>query len=448
MSNSDIITLAEDLVKKAVAAGADTAEAFLVRGKDQSVQVRNGRIEHTEFAVGDKVSVRAYVGKKVGAASSTNFAKDAVSEMIDRAVSFAKHAPEDPYAGIAESDILANDYDTEALKIFDSEKPSIDTLTSLAEKTEKHALDYPGVTNSEGAGASYGEYGVGLATSAGFVGYYEKTVYGLSCSVLAGEGVHMQRDYDYSSAVTFSDLLSPEAIGKKAAERAVTKLNPEKLQSGKFPIIYDNRIAASFLSYLTGAVSAAQVARGVSFLQDSLEKSVFAPGITIIDDPKMARGRGSAPFDADGVRNPRLALVEDGVLTTWLTSCASARQLGIENNGRGLRSSGAASTPGATNMYMEAGKESPEDLMRDIKYGFWVTETIGHGINEVTGDYSIGASGFLIEDGKLASPVSEVTVAGNLKDMFKNIKPANDLLFKNRKNAPSLRIDGLTIAGK
>ncbi len=448
MTEQNLLNFAEDLMKKSLAAGADAAEVMIARGSEQSVQVRNGEIEHTEYAVGDKISLRVYIGEKAGSASASSLNAATVENMTLRAVNSAKYVPEDPYGGLAEKADLETEWNIEELGLLDDAAPGSERLTELAKEAEHTALAVKGITNSEGAGASFGSYGVGLVTSDGFSGFYEKTSYGLSCCVLAGEGVNMQRDYEYSTSPRFANLLTPAEIGKVAAERTLGKLNPIKIRSGKFPVIYDRRVSSEFLSYFISAISASRVARKLSFLEKAMDTKIFNTGINIIDDPKIPYGLGSKPYDADGVRAMRLQPVQDGVLTCWLSNVSSAKQLKIANNGRGSRSGGAASSPAPTNLYMEAGSITPEDLRADISYGLLVTETIGNGLNEVTGDYSIGVSGFLIENGTLTSAVSEVTVAGNLLEMFMNFTPANDLIFKNRMNSPSLRVEGLTIAGE
>jgi PmbA protein len=304
-----------------------------------------------------------------------------------------------------------------------------------------------GVTNSEGGGASFSRAAVALATSDGFYGRYAGTSHSIGVSLLAGEGVGMERDYDQASARHAGDLRKAEDIGRHAGELAVRRLNPRKVKSQSVPVVFDERESAGLIGHFAGAISGAAIARGVSFLKDKLGEEIFAPGITIIDDPHRLRGLRSKPFDGEGVVNARRALVEKGRLTTWLLDCASARQLGLETTGHAARGTSGPPHPQTTNLYMQAGRLSPEELIADIEQGFYVTELMGMGVNGVTGDYSRGAAGFWIEKGKIAYPVSEVTIAGNLKDMFRNLTPANDLVFRYGVNAPTLRIEGMTIAG-
>jgi PmbA protein len=304
-----------------------------------------------------------------------------------------------------------------------------------------------GVTNSEGGGASFSRTGIALATSDGFFGRYAGTSSGVGVSVVAGEGTNMERDYDHASARHASDLTSPQAIGRSAGERTVKRLGPRKVKSQAVPIVYDPRVSGGLLGHFVGAISGSSIARGVSFLKDMLEKQVFSSAINIVDDPHRKRGLRSKPFDGEGVANRRWALIENGVLKTWLLESASARQLGLATTGHAARGTGGPPMPAPTNLYMAAGPLTPQALMADIKQGFYVTELIGMGVNGVTGDYSRGAAGFWIENGEIAYPVSEITIAGNLKDMFRELSPANDLEFKHATNAPTVRIEGMTVAG-
>jgi PmbA protein len=257
----------------------------------------------------------------------------------------------------------------------------------------------------------------------------------------------MERDYDYDSRHFFADMKSPAEIGRTAGERAVKLLNPRKMPSGQVPVVYSNRVSGSILGHFSGAISGASVARGTSFLKDRMGEQIFPENINIIDDPHRPRGAASKPFDGEGVANQRLNLIENGMLQCWILNSSAARQLGLETNGRATR--GTASPPGSgtTNLYMEAGTNSLDELIADIKSGLYVTSLIGFGVNGITGDYSRGASGFWIEDGKIAFPVSELTIAGNLKDMFLNLTHADDLEFRQGTNAPSLRVEGMMVAG-
>jgi PmbA protein len=445
MTKPDPRDILEEAIRAAKAAGADAADALLVESVAASVSYRLGKLEDVERAESADLGLRVFVGQRVAFTSSTDFSKDALDALPARAVTMARLAPEDKYAGLAPRDRLARDFP--ALDLEDKAEPSADTLIERARTAEAAAMAVKGVTNSEGGGASFHRTAIAFATSDGFFGRYAGTSHGVGVAVLAGEGVDMQMDHDSASARHAGDLESADAIGRSAGERAVKRLNPRKIKSQRLPVVYDPRVSNGLLGHLAGAISGSSVARGVSFLKESMGQRVFAPGIRVIDDPHRVRGLRSKPFDGEGVANARRALIDDGVLTTWLLDCASARQLGLETTGHAARGTGGPPAPSTTNLYMEPGTLSPEALMADIREGFYVTDLMGMGVNQVTGDYSRGASGFWIENGRIAFPVAEVTIAGNLKDIFANIVPANDLELRYGTNAPTLRVEGMTIAG-
>lgn len=426
-------------------AGADAADALLVENVAASVSYRLGKLEDIERAESRDLGLRVFIGKKVAFISSTDFSADSLAQLPARAVAMAKMAPEDIYAGLAPRERLAKAFPE--LDLEDKSEPSAETLVDWARGVEGAAMAVKGVTNSEGGSASFNRTAVALATSEGFSGGYSGTSSSLGVAVIAGEGTAMERDYDYASARHVADLEGAEAVGKRAGELTVKRLNPRKVKSQAAPIVYDPRVSSSLVGHFVSAISGTSIARGVSFLKDRLGEQVFAEGVTIIDDPHRRRGLRSKPFDGEGVANRRWALAEKGVLKTWLLDCASARQLGLETTGHAARGTGGPPAPSPTNLYMEAGTLAPKALIADIKSGFYVTELIGMGVNGVTGDYSRGAAGFWIENGAIAYPVSEITIAGNLKDMFLHLTPANDLEFKHGTNAPTVRIEGMTIAG-
>ncbi|HEY1709157.1 MAG TPA: metallopeptidase TldD-related protein [Rhizomicrobium sp.] len=433
------------LLKAAKTAGADAADALLVEGVSSSVSYRMGKLEDVERAEGYDLGLRVFVGNRVAFVSSTDFAPDALAALPGRAVAMAKLAPEDKFAGLAPKELLATA--VPSLDLEDKTEPSAETLIEWARGVESAALAVPGITNSEGGGASYSRNAIALATSEGFFGRYAGTSQGIGVAVLGGEGTAMERDYESVSARHTSDLESPEAVGRRAGERTIARLNPRKVKTQAVPIVYDPRVSMSIVGHFAGAISGASIARGVSFLKDKMGQEVFSKSIRIVDDPHRMRGLRSKPFDGEGVANKRWNLIDGGVLTTWLLDCASAKQLGLTTTGHAARGTGGPPSPSSTNLYMEPGEDSPEALMRDIKEGLYVTELIGMGVNGVTGDYSRGASGFWIENGKISYPVSEITIAGNLKDMFRHLTPANDLVFRYGSNAPTLRIEGMTVAG-
>jgi PmbA protein len=438
-------TVLTHLLDAARKAGADAADALYVEGVSASVSYRLGKLEDVERAESYDLGLRVFVGQKVAFVSSSDFSTDALDGLPSRAVTMARLAPEDRFAGLAPKNRLATTIPQ--LDLEDASEPSAENLIERARGVEGAALAVKGVTNSEGGGASFSRSAVALATSTGFYGRYAATSHGIGVAVLAGEGTGMERDYDQASARHASDLRAAEDIGRTAGEKAVRRLNPRSMPSQAVPVVFHPDEAASLLGHFAGAISGAAIARGVSFLKDRLDQAIFAPGINIIDNPHRVRGLRSKPFDGEGVANARRALIEDGRLTTWLLDCASARQLGLQTTGHAARGTGGPPSPSSTNLYLEAGRLSVKELIADIKQGFYVTELMGMGVNGVTGDYSRGAAGFWIENGEIAFPVSEVTIAGNLKDMFARLVPASDLEFRHGTNAPTVRIEGMTLAG-
>ncbi len=445
MPQTDALSLLGDLISRATKAGADAADAVLFESASLSHAQRLGKVEKLERSEGYDLGLRVLIGKQQAIVSSNDRNPAALNELIERAIAMAKTVPEDPYCGLAAPEELARDWPS--LDLDDPTEPAPETLIARAAEAEDAARAVPGVTNSEGAEAGWSRSSVALVASNGFAGGYSGTHSSISASVLAGTGTGMERDYDYTTAVWAEDLLDPKEIGKSAGERAVKRLNPRKVPTQKVPVVFDPRVAGGIMRHMIGAISGPSIARGTSFLKDKLGQRIFPAGLNIIDDPHRQRGLRAKPFDGEGVRNRRIAIIEDGVLKTWLLDQRSARQLGLKSTGHASRGTSGPPGPAPTNLYMEAGKLSPEALIADIKQGFYVGELMGMGINGVTGDYSRGAAGFWIENGKLAFPVSEVTIASNLKEMFLNLTPANDLVFKTGSDAPTLRIEGMTIAG-
>ena len=446
MSNTpDPLALLDDLICRSLAAGADAADGVMFESASLSVSHRLGQSEGVERAESRDVGLRVFCGKRQAIVSSTDTVPRALSELVERAIAMASAAPEDPYCGLAEAGRLAADFPD--LELCDTAEPSPDALTERAAAAEDAARLVPGISNSEGAGADWSRGKVTLATSAGFSAAYATSQHSISTSVIAGEGAAMERDYDYAVARYVADLADPETIGRTAGRRAVRRLNPQKASSGQFPVIYDWRVAGGLLNHLAGAISGPAVARGTSFLKDSLGQAIFATGVTITDDPRRLRGLRSKAFDGEGVTTAARDIIADGVLTTWLLDSRSARQLDMETTGHAARGASSPPSPGPTNFYLEPGTETPEALIGAVDKGFLVIELIGMGVNPVTGDYSRGAAGFWIENGEITHPVSEMTVAGNLKDMFANLTPADDLVWRYGIDAPTVRIDGMTVAG-
>ncbi len=444
------VSQAEDrtatLVAAAAKAGADCADALYVCNASTQISVRLGALEDVERSEGEEIGLRVFVGSRSASVSSSDLSSEALSALVDRAVAMAREAPEDPWSGLAPQDRLmqAPSPDVEG---DDGADPSPAHLRERAEAAEAAARDVAGVTNSEGAGASASRTVIALATSSGFARGYTSSGYGCSASVIAGEGGGMQRDYAFHSTRHVEDLEDSAAIGTRAGERAVKRLNPGKLSSGAMPIVYDPRVGSGLLGHLIGAITGSSIARRTSFLLDSLGEQIFPAGTVVRDDPLRLRGLRSKPFDGEGLPTAARDIIADGVLTGWLMDSASARQLGLQPTGHATRGVGGPPGTGVTNLYLEAGTLSPEELIADIKLGVYVTELIGQGVNGVTGDYSRGASGFVIRDGKICEPVAEITVAGNLKSMFREITPASDLEFRRSVDVPTIRIEGMMVAG-
>ncbi|OBZ92778.1 modulator protein [Pararhizobium polonicum] len=447
---SDIIdsavlqTRATALIDLALKAGADQADAVVVRGRSRSVSVRLGKVEGTEASESDDFSLRVFVGRRV-ASVSANPGFD-LKVLAERAVAMAKASPEDPFASLADGDRLAKSYPD--LELFDPTDVSTEALTAAALEAEEAALAVGGVTNSSGAGASAGMGGMVLVTSHGFSGAYMGTRFGRSVSAIAGTGTKMERDYDFDSRLYFADLKSAVEIGRTAGERAVARIGPRQVPTQKnVTVVFDPRMSRGFAGHIAGAINGASVARKTSFLRDMMGKPVMKAGITVTDDPLVVRGSSSRPFDGEGITGQKLSMIEDGVLQHWFLSTSTGRELGLETNGRGARG-GTTVSPSSTNFALEPGELSREELIRNVRTGFYVTELIGQGVNMLTGEYSRGASGFWIENGELTFPVSEVTIASNLKQMFMAITLADDIDRKFGVAAPTLAIEGMTLAGK
>jgi PmbA protein len=445
LDQSQLIDLAERLVSAARRAGADAADAVAVRSISLSVEVRDGAVEESERAEGDDMGLRVLVGKRQAVVSTNDVKGNGADALAERAVAMARVAPEDKFAGLADEKRLAREFPD--LDLVDPALPDVATLEARACAAEAAGLAVKGVSKSGGAGASAGIGGMVLVTSHGFRGAYVGSRHSMSMVAIAGDGTGMERDYDFSSTLHADDLEAPEKIGRLAGERAVKRLNPRKVETRRVPVVFDPRIANTLVGSLASAINGASIARKTSFLKDRMGEKLFSSEIRIIDDPLRKRGQRSRPFDSEGVAGTPLALIEGGVLKSWILDTATARELGLQTTGHAARGVSSAPSPAPTNLHLERGSQSPQELIAGIKEGFYVTDLIGMGTNLVTGDYSRGASGLWIENGELTYPVSEVTIAGHLNDIFASLMPANDLEFRYGTNAPTVRLEGLTVAG-
>jgi PmbA protein len=447
MTNTDnAVDFLSDLLARAKSAGADAADAMLVESSGQSATWRLGKLENVERAERADLGLRVFVGRRQAIVSTGDLARPSLERLVERALAIARAVPEDPHAGLAEPDRIARKYPI--LELDDGEEPDNQALARQAAVAEEAARAHPKITNSEGAEARWSRVRTTLVATNGFVGASARSSHSIGASVIAGANGAMERDYEYRTVVRARDLPDPAEIGRKAAERAVLRLNPRKSKSQAVPVVFDPRVAGSMVRHLTSAISGPAVARGTTFLKDRLGQAVFAAGVTIVDDPLRADGLRSRAFDAEGVGTERRRLVDQGVLTTWLLDCASARQLGLSTTAHALRDVSSAPAPAPTNAWIEPGAATPDELISDIKEGLYVTDMLGMGVNMVTGDYSRGAAGFWIENGRIGWPVAEVTIAGNLAEMFPRLTPASDLEFRYGIDAPTLRIDGMTVAGQ
>jgi PmbA protein len=445
LDQSDLTNLAERLVSAARRAGADQADALAVRAVSLSIEVRNGAVEESQRSEGDDLGLRVIVGHKQAVVSTNDLTSSGFDALAERAVAMARAAPEDRFAGLADSAQLA--HELPALDLIDPDMPGVDVLEARAREAEAAGLAVAGVTKSGGASASAGIGGMVLVTSHGFRGATIASRHGIAMTAIAGDGTAMERDYDYSSTLHASDLENAQTIGRRAGERAVKRLNPRKVATRRVPVVFDSRISGSLVSHLASAANGASIARQTSFLREKLGEKIFASGIDIVDDPLRPRGLRSRPFDAEGVAGRRRMLVEDGVLKTWILDCATARELDLETTGHAQRGVSSTPSPSASNLHLVAGSKTPDQLIGEIEDGFYITDMIGMGVNLVTGDYTRGASGFWIENGERTYAVSEVTIAGHLSEIFAGLVPANDLVFRYGTNAPTLRVEGMTVAG-
>ncbi|MFN3511711.1 MAG: TldD/PmbA family protein [Phenylobacterium sp.] len=439
--------LLADVVSAALKAGADAAEAVAAERRALSVNVRLGELEEVEREESRDLGLRVFVGRRQATVSGSDISAGARAKLVERAVAMARLAPEDPYAGLAPADVLARGPFPD-LDLYDPSEPAPEDLEAVARAAEDAARAMPKVTNSDGGSASVSHSEWRLVTSNGFSGEHRASGFSLGASVVAGDGESMESGYEGRSRRWRSDLPDPQAIGQEAGRRAASRLGARKIASTTAPVIFENRLATSLLGPLIGAISGPAIARGTSFLREKLGQPVFAKGVDITDDPHRLRGLGSSPFDDEGVANRPRKLIEDGVLTTWLLNVASARQLGLQTTGHATR--GLAGPPGVsvTNLTLEPGELDLAGLIGEAKAGLLVTSMFGPSLNSNTGDWSVGCSGFWFENGEVAYPVTEITVAGNLIDIYGRLVPGSDLEIRGASNAPSLLVDSLAVAGR
>ncbi len=439
----------QDIIEKALSAaqqaGADGADVSFIKGGGQDVQVRLGKVESAERAEDYQMGMRVFVGQKSATISSGQLDDDNITLLAERAVAMAKHAPQDPYARLATAEEQAKSFPK--IELYDETEYSTEKLTEIALACEEAALSQTGISNSDGASASTGSSEVLIGTSTGFNASYKRSSFGFSAVVLAEQDGQMERDYDYSSAVFAEDLDQPEAVGRNAAKRTLARLGGRKPQTGTFPVIYDKRVSRSLAGHVAGAINGAAIARGTSFLKDRMGEQIANKAVNLLDNPLLPRGMGSRLFDGETLPVQQRYLVKDGGLQGWLLDLATAAQLGLTPTGNASRSLSGPPSPSVSNFIMEQGETALADLIADIKQGFYITELMGSSVSLTTGDYSRGASGFWIENGKITWPATEATIAGNLKDIFMDMIPADDLELTQSIAAPSVFVKQMMVAG-
>jgi PmbA protein len=440
--------LTETLLRAARAAGADSADALVVSGASSSIDVRAGTLEQAERSESIDMGLRVLIGNRQANVSASDTKDATIAEMADRAVAMARIAPEDPHAGLAAPDQLATDLDATPLDLVDAKpEPDPAILQGWAEAAEAAALATDGVTQVQSSSATHGSRSVHLATSTGFSAGYDSTGVSVSCVAISGSGTGMERDYDFDSRAHVADMRDPADIGRRAAERAVARHGARRPATGSYPVVFDERVASSLIGHLVQAINGTAVARGATWLLDGIGQQVLPAGLSLIEDPHRARVQGSRLFDAEGLPTRRRAIVDDGVLTGWTLDLATARKLGMDSTGNAMRGVSAPPSPGVTHLALTQGARSRAELLSDMGSGLLVTSMIGSTINPNTGDYSRGASGFWVENGEIAYPVNECTIAGNLREMLRALVPANDARPHLSRVVPSLLVEGLTLAG-
>lgn len=445
----DLPTLAQALLDAAKSAGADAADTITISGTSVSIDVRDGSLEQAERSEGIDLGLRVFVGKRQACVSASDTNADTLTQMAQRAVAMASEAPEDPHIGLASADQLSNVRDAQGLELVDdTPEPNAATLQEDARRTEAAALAVQGISQVQAASAGYSKRDIFLAASNGFSGGYSRSDRAISCVAITGTGLEMERDYDSDVRIFQNDLRSPEEIGQRAAERTIERAGARKPKTGAFPVLFDERISSTLIGHLLAAVNGSGIARGSSWLRDALGEQVLPASLSVVEDPHRTRIAGSRPFDAEGLRTSRRAIVDNGVLTGWTLDLATGRRLGLQSTANAQRGTSQPPSPGLGNITLTPGEATRDDLIAQMGTGLLVTSMIGSSINPTTGDYSRGASGFWIENGEITYPVNECTIAGNLRDMLKTIVPANDGRAHLSRVIPSLLVEGLTLAGE
>ncbi|MDC0737909.1 TldD/PmbA family protein [Cognatishimia sp. SS12] len=441
--------LTQKLLDAAKKAGADSADAMAVNGTSVSIDVHAGALEHAERSEGTDIGLRVFIGQRQANVSASDTSEATIAMMAERAVAMAKEAPEDPHIGLADPGQLAAHWDIDALELCDpTPEPAPADLQADALRAEAAALNIDGITQVQAATAGYGATQVHLAASNGFSGGYARTDRGTSCVAIAGSGAAMERDYDGDSRIFQADLRDPAEIGRTAAERALARQNAQQPPTGSYPVLFDERISSSLIGHLLGAINGAAIARGSSWLLDALGSDVLPKDLSIFEDPHRARVSGSRPFDAEGLATKPRAIVENGTLTGWTLDLVNARKLGLSSTANAARGVGGPPSPSTWNIALTQGTQSRDDLIRDMGTGLLVTSLIGSTINPNTGDYSRGAAGLWVENGEVTHAVNECTIAGNLRNMLRSLRPANDARTHLSRVVPSLLVEGMTLAGK
>ena len=417
--------------------GSTSSEVIVAHSISDDMLQRNGKIEEVTRSEDISIGLTAYIGERKSSISTSNLTKNNIQQAIIRCYEMAKNTPEDKYCGLPENHNIEKDQVD--LDLFDDSIISFETKKDYISQCEAEALEQKRIVNSNGVSFTEAKSNFILKNSNGFSNGQKSSIFSISCDVVAKENGSMERDYDYSSKRFFCDLMKPKLIGKVAAERASARLSPKKIDSFNGPVVFEPRVSSSFLSHLISSISGHNLARKVSFINGDIGEILFKEGINVIDDPLIKKGLGSRNFDSEGVNCKKLELIKNGKLNQIILDTYSGKMLNKKSNGR---------CGGTTNCYFENGNLTKTDLIKDIRKGVYITELFGSGFNSVTGDFSKGGSGFLIENGEVTYPISEITVAGNIKNMFKEIILANDLEFKSRINSPTIRIDNISIAGK